>query len=143
MIPRSEPVIRTETFNVPIIDLWSAITDADQMRQWYFQDIDQFIPEIGGVTRFVIEHEGLTFTHIWKITEVIPYKKIAYSWSYTEYNGEGHVTFDLEEFDNGVQLTLTNTGLDSFPDHINAFSRESCVAGWTYLINTRLKEFMG
>lgn len=142
MIPRSEPVICIETFHVPVTDLWSAITDQEQMKEWYFDQIDQFVPEVGGLTQFVIEHEGLTFTHVWKVTEAIPNKKIAYSWSYKEYDGEGQVSFDLEEMGDTVQLTLTNKGLDSFPDHIPAFSRESCVNGWTYLISTRLKEFM-
>ena len=44
------------------------------MRQWYF-DLKEFKPEIGFEFEFVVEHEGNTYHHLCKVTEVIPAKE--------------------------------------------------------------------
>lgn len=142
MSNRADPIISEHSYNTSIDLVWNALTNLEDMKQWYFDNIDAFVPELGAESTFVIEHEGLTFTHRWKITEVIPVQKIAYDWWYTEYEGKGHVTFDLWAEADKVGLRLTNTGLDSFPAHINAFSRESGEAGWNYLLGTRLREYL-
>jgi hypothetical protein len=47
------------TFEAPVARVWKALTDVDQMRQWYF-DLKQFKPEVGFEFGFVVEHEGNT-----------------------------------------------------------------------------------
>jgi len=73
---KSEPLIIERTFNAPVAKVWNAITDVDQMRQWYF-DLKEFRAEVGFEFEFVVEHDGMTYHHLCKITEVIPQKKIA------------------------------------------------------------------
>lgn len=48
------PVIVEQSFNTPIEVLWNAITEIDQMRQWLFENIPAFKPEVGFETQFNI-----------------------------------------------------------------------------------------
>jgi uncharacterized protein YndB with AHSA1/START domain len=42
----SDPIIVERTYNAPIAKVWSAITDRDEMKKWYF-DLAEFKPEPG------------------------------------------------------------------------------------------------
>jgi len=136
------PIIVQQTFDVSIETVWKAITDLGQMQQWYFTNVPDFKPEIGFETRFLIQNEGRNFTHIWKVTEVIPKKSISYSWTFKEYSGEALSTFALEENGSKTTLILKSQVLIKFPDDIPEFKRESGQAGWDYLIKQRLKNFL-
>ncbi len=74
----TEAVMIERTFNAPVARVWKALTDADEMRVWYF-DLKEFKPEVGFEFEFTVEHEGTKYHHLCKITEVIPQKKIAYT----------------------------------------------------------------
>ena len=136
------PIIVEQQFDVSIEVLWRAITEKDLMVQWFFENIPDFKAEIGFKTEFLVENEGRKFTHQWEIIEVIPKKRIVYSWQYKEYPGEGKVYFDISEESDTVKLTLTNVGLETFPDTIPEFKRASCEGGWNYFIKNRLKSFL-
>lgn len=45
-------VIVTETYNVPVEQVWRAITDKDEMKIWYF-DIPNFVLKEGAVFDFL------------------------------------------------------------------------------------------
>ncbi|MDC9722587.1 MAG: SRPBCC domain-containing protein [Urechidicola sp.] len=137
-----KPVIVTQTFKNSIDIVWSAITDVDQMTQWFFEQIESFEPIVGFKTQFVIQNEDRIFTHLWKVTEVIPNKKITYNWKYKEYTGDSFVSFELVENNNQVALKLTHTVTKEFPGTIPEFSRGSCVGGWNYFIGERLKKYL-
>jgi len=122
--------------------VWAALTDVDLMRQWFFDNIVSFKPEVGFTTEFVVYNEGRNFTHLWKITEVISNQKIVYNWKYKEYPGDSFVTFELFEDDNDVTLTLSTKVVENFPDDIPEFKRESGINGWNYFIKERLKQFL-
>jgi len=135
-------VIVTQQFSVSIRELWKALTEHHQMIQWFFENIPCFKPEVGFKTQFLVKNEERKFTHIWEIVEVIENQKIVYNWTYEEYKGEGLVFFELQENENGSLLTLTNKWIGEFPQNIPEFSRESCLGGWEYFINVRLKEYL-
>ena len=143
MKERGIAVVVEQLFQLPIKKVWAAITELDQMKQWFFSDIPAFEPETGFRTEFLVRVDGRSFTHVWKIKELIPGRKIRYHWSYKEYKGEGLVTFELHEKQGQTLLVLTNEGLESFPDNIPEFSRESCEAGWNYFIKESLKGYLG
>ena len=42
-----KPVIVEQIFNTTIANVWDAITELDQMKQWYFNNIESFKPEVG------------------------------------------------------------------------------------------------
>ena len=136
------PVVVEESFDVSVETVWRAITEIDQMRQWYFENIPSFKPEVGFQTRFDVQCEDRDFLHIWTVTEVVPRKRIKYDWQYEGHPGEAFVVFELSEQDDRTTLTLTNEVRQSFPDDIPEFQRESCADGWTYLIKQRLKDFL-
>ena len=136
------PIIVEATYPASIEKVWAAITELDQMRKWFFENIEDFQPKVGFETKFAIHHEGKTFTHQWKIREVIPYQRISYNWNYEEYDGDGYITFDLEKKDAGTLLRLTDILTAEYPSDIPEFKRESGVDGWNYFLNQQLKDFL-
>ncbi len=66
----AEAVVIERTFNAPVERVWKALTDVDEMRQWYF-DLKEFRPEVGFEFEFVVEHEGMSYHHLCKVTEVL------------------------------------------------------------------------
>lgn len=137
------PVLVEQKFNVSVKDVWDAITNLEKMHQWYFNNIPDFKPEIGFETSFLIENEGRKFTHTWKVTEVEPFNKITYQWRFKEYPTVlGTVTFSIAKIEKGSLLRVTNYGIDTFPEDVPEFTRESCQGGWQYFINQNLKNFI-
>jgi uncharacterized protein YndB with AHSA1/START domain len=90
----AEAVVVERTLDAPVARVWKALTDVDQMRQWYF-DLKEFRPEVGFEFGFVVEHAGNTYDHRCKVTEVIPQRKIAYTWRYEGHEGNSLVTIEL------------------------------------------------
>lgn len=137
-----EPIVVEQKFNTSITNVWNAITKVDLMRQWFFENIESFKPEVGFETQFNVKAESQDFLHIWKITEVEPMKKIVFDWKYEGIYGKGIVVFELSEHANQTKLRLTNKGLESFPKDIPEFTRESCIEGWNYFIKESLGIFL-
>ncbi len=136
----AEAVVIERTFNAPVARVWKALTDADEMRQWYF-DLKEFKPEPGFEFEFTVEHEGMKYHHLCKITEVISQKKLAYTWRYEGHEGDSLVTFELFADRDQTRLKLTHEGLETFPN-LPAFARKRFLAGWTEIIGSSLKEFL-
>jgi len=142
MISTDPPVVVEHTFKTTMQKVWSAITDLDEMRQWYFDQLEDFRPEVGFKTQFVVQVEGRIFTHLWEVTQVKPLQKITYNWKFLEYPGSGDVTFELLPEQDYVMVRLVNNVIEDFPDNIPEFKRESCVQGWEYFIGQTLKEYL-
>ncbi len=135
--------IRVEiSLNTPVNKVWEALTNVTQMRKWYFENIPDFKPKEGFETEFKVRSGERIFTHIWKIIEVIPFKKISYTWKFEEYPGEGLSIFELTDKNNTSHLKLESHVLKPYPKDIPEFKRESGEAGWDYLINKNLVEFL-
>jgi len=132
--------VMERTFNAPVGKCWQALTDVDQMRQWYF-DLKEFRPEVGFEFGFVVEHEGNSYHHLCKVTEVIPQKKIAYTWRYKGEPGNSLVTFELFSEGEKTRLRLTHEGIESFPK-TPAYARKNFETGWTAIIGSELKRFL-
>ena len=140
----SDPIIVESQFDVDRDVLWKAISEHGMMVQWFFEEIPDFRPEVGFETSFNIAAVERDYFHLWKITEVVSGKKIVYDWQYKDVPGQGVVTFQLIDVPGSdrVKLQVTNEGLDSFPNEVPEFTVESCVGGWNYFINERLKSFL-
>jgi uncharacterized protein YndB with AHSA1/START domain len=136
----TESVIVERTLNAPVARVWKALTDADQMREWYF-DLKEFKPQVGFEFEFVVEHEGTTYHHLCRVTEVIPQEKIAYSWRYKNEPGNSLVTFELSGEGDKTRVKVTHTGIETFPK-TPAYARKNFETGWTQLIGTELKQFV-
>ena len=138
---KAEPFIKEVTFNVTVSKVWKAITDKDDMKQWYF-DFKEFKPEAGFEFQFLGGTDEKKYLHLCKITEVLPYKKLTYSWRYDGYTGESFVTFELFSEGDKTRLKLTHQGLETFPADNPDLKRENFAQGWTFIIGTSLKDFL-
>ncbi|HYL93246.1 MAG TPA: SRPBCC domain-containing protein [Alphaproteobacteria bacterium] len=130
-------------FHAPVAAVWKAITDRDQMIQWFFPQIESFKPEVGFQTQFNVHYEGKDSLHIWKITEVVVSKKIVYSWKYGGHPGDSSLTFELFAEGGNTRLRLTHTGLETFiPKKNPHLARKNFLQGWTNFSNA-LASFLG
>ncbi len=139
----SSTIVTVErVLNAPIAKVWKAITDKDEMKHWYFQ-LDEFKAEKGFTFQFTAgESKENEFLHECVVTEVVPGKKITYSWRYPGYAGISYVTWDLTAQGNKTLLKLTHTGLDSFPKENPNFAIQNFEAGWTHIVNTSLPGYL-
>jgi uncharacterized protein YndB with AHSA1/START domain len=137
---KNEPLVIERTFNASAARVWRALTNKDEMKQWYF-DLKEFKPEVGFEFEFTVEHEGMKYHHLCKITDVIPQKKLAYTWRYKGHEGDSLVTFELFADGDKTRLKLTHEGLETFPK-TPAFARTNFMEGWTQIIGSSLKNFL-
>ena len=145
MVTKSSPIVVEQTYKVAVPVVWRAITDAEQMPKWFFESIESFKPEVGFETQFNVHAGGKDYLHVWKVTEVVPNKRIAYTFNFGGYEGEGLVVWELSEVADGTKLTLTHTGIEAFAQFAQddpAFKRESGEAGWKYFLKESLKGYL-
>jgi uncharacterized protein YndB with AHSA1/START domain len=137
----TEPFVIERTYNAPIEKVWQAITNREQMEQWYFK-LKEFKPEVG----FMFEFEGGSkekiYLHRCEITEVIPNKKLTHSWAYVDYPGKSFVTWELFDEDGQTRVKLTHKGLETFDQHNKDFAATSFEKGWTHIVGTSLKAYV-
>jgi len=137
----NSPVIVERLFETTPDKLWKALTDNDELKQWYFV-LPTFNPEVGFEFQFYggrdKDHQYL---HRCRITEVIPQKKLAYSWRFKGYEGNSLVTFELIREGKGTLLRVTHEGLETFPP-IADFAEHNFKEGWTHIVNITLKEYL-
>jgi uncharacterized protein YndB with AHSA1/START domain len=139
---KNEPFVIERTLNAPVDKVWKAITDKDDMKQWYF-DMPAFKPEVGCEFSFEGKSKkGITYLHLCKVTEVIPKKKLTYSWRYDGYEGNSFVTFELFPEGKKTRLKLTHEGLETFPASNPELAKENFVRGWTQIIGTSIVQFL-
>ena len=136
------PFTIERTLPAPVDRVWKALTDKEEMKKWYF-DLDAFRPEPGFHFSFNGQgHDCEQYVHHCTITEVIPGKKLAYSWEYEGYPGRSIVTFELFADGDKTRLKLTHEGLETFPKDKKDFGRESFAEGWTHIIGKSLPEYL-
>ena len=141
MKDKPKSLVKEVLIDATVSKVWEAITDKEAMKQWYF-DLTAFKPEIGFEFQFEGGKDDKLYLHICKIIEVIPNKKLCYSWRYDGYPRNSHVTFELFEEGDKIRLKLTHEGIERFGTDNPDFARENFDAGWTYLIETAIKEFV-
>ncbi len=137
-----QPFIIERTFKASPDKVWKAITNKEEMKQWYF-DLQDFKAEQGFEFGFIGgPDEGRQYKHLCQITEVDPERKLTYSWRYEGYAGISYVSFELFPEGEGTRLKLTHSGLESFPADQPDFARKNFEAGWNDIIGTSLKNFV-
>jgi uncharacterized protein YndB with AHSA1/START domain len=141
-LKRYEPIVIEKIYNAPVERVWAAITDKNEMKNWYF-DLDEFKPEVGFEFQFFgTGHEGEKYLHLCKVTEAEPNKKLTYTWRYDKLEGDSSVSFELFPEGNRTKLRLTHRGLGSFPENNRDFARDSFQGGWNELINILLDNYL-
>lgn len=137
------PIIVSQHFAKPTSEVWKAITELTQMKQWFFHQIPDFKAEVGFKVQFNVTTPNRNFLHLWEIREVIPKEKIVYNWKYKNFKGDSLVTFTLTPISNSeTKLVLSTTILEDFDGTIEEFKYESGLQGWQYFIKKQLVTFL-
>ena len=137
-----EPLVKEVVVNAPVQKVWKAITDKNEMKNWYF-DLKEFKAEVGFEFQFYGGKDERQYLHLCKITEVIENQKLTYSWKYDGYPGESFVTFDLFDEEGKTRVKLTHAGLESFPADKNPdLAKDNFVKGWNMIIGSLLRNYV-
>ena len=135
----SRPLVKEFEYKVSVKSLWQALTDAASMKQWYFPQLQSMEPTVGSVFQF---HDGnADYQKVWIVTKVETERVFAHSWSYKGFPGTSEILFELAPAGSGTRLTLTQTGLETFPDHPH-FGRERFEWGWDNLLGQNLRNLL-
>ena len=131
-----------KVYNAPVEQVWSALTDKDEMRKWYF-NVSDFKPEKGFEFSFAGQgSKGEEYVHLCKVVEVIPNEKLQYSWAYKGYTGYSVVTFELFAEGNKTRLKVMHEGLESFAENGPDFAVTSFNGGWNEIVNVMLEKYL-
>ncbi len=141
---KETPITVERVYNAPVEKVWKALTDSEQMKQWYF-DIPGFKPEVGFEFEFTGEGKtGEKFVHLCRVTEALKNKKLQHSWRYEGYEGNSLVTWELSDENGKTRVKLTHEGLETFPKTANDdFAKANFTEGWNHITGISLKEFLG
>lgn len=138
------PVILKKTFPVSALTLWKALTDNEQLRQWYFDFNGNFKAEAGHVFEWSAGPPGgKTWLHQGKILEVQPFKKLIHSWKYPGYEGEAKLTWQLiPQGEHSTLLKLQFDFVQPFDFREEALRRKNFAQGWQEIVNKMLPGFL-
>lgn len=137
-----EPVVKIHVYNTSPAEVWRALTELEEIRHWYF-DLAEFRAENGFRFQFTgTSEEGVPYLHLCEVTEVIPEKKLTYSWRYDGYEGISWVTFELFAQDNTTTLELKHEGLETFPQDNKDFAAANFDKGWDEIIHQSLTRYL-
>lgn len=135
------PIIIEKVLNASVEAVWDAITNGDEMKKWYFKEMESFEPIVGFETQFNVFANGVNYLHKWKVKEVVPLKRLSYEWKYPDYPGDSYIQFELTGENGKTKLKFSHIGIETFPQDKPDFSRESFSNGWNYIIGESLKGF--
>ena len=138
-----QPFTIERVYDAPADRVWAAITDQKKMKEWYF-DIADFRAEVGFEFSFYGGNEdgSKRYLHLCKVTEVVPGKKLAYSWRYENDPGKSIVIFELFPEGNKTRLKLTHEGVETFSQDNPDLVRKNFEMGWTDIIGNILKQYV-
>ena len=132
----------SQEFNCKASIVWESITNLEEMKIWFFENLPEFELTPGFKTQFEVQSESRIFTHIWEVIDVDTPNSYSVSWTYKEYPGEGVTTFIVEENGENSILKLHMQTVEDFPEDVPEFKRESCIAGWNWFIKERLVDYL-
>jgi len=136
------PFVIEMEYDVPVDKVWKAITDPDEMKQWYF-DLPSFTSKVAAPLEFEKIEDPDTFNLDKSMAvEMIEGKKISYSWKYEAYPGNSLVTFELSGEGKRTKLRFTHEGLETFPVSNPDMARDNILTSWSYMLDTAIKVFL-
>jgi uncharacterized protein YndB with AHSA1/START domain len=93
-------VTREVVLEAPLDEVWDALTDPEQLEEWFANDVELDLEPGGdGVFRWDDGEERRVV-----VEEVEAGRRFAYSWD------EGSVAIELEEVEEGTRVLVTETG---------------------------------
>jgi uncharacterized protein YndB with AHSA1/START domain len=140
LVQSPAPFVLERVFDAPADRVWQALTNKEEIRNWSF-DIAEFEPEEGFDFTFYGFKEGKRFVHLCRITEVVPGKKLAYSWRYENVRGVSYVTWELFPEGGKTRLRLTHEGLENLAHAGEPWARHNFEAGWAAIFDKGLRSW--
>jgi uncharacterized protein YndB with AHSA1/START domain len=130
-----------QQLNAPVQVVWQALTNATQMKNWYFATED-FIAEPGFGFVMYGEKDGNYFPIHCCILEVVTNKRLSYSWKEESLGAATIVNFELLEIGPHTLLTLTHTGLKNTAPTLTHLAAARQMTGWENIIQQSLKDYV-
>jgi uncharacterized protein YndB with AHSA1/START domain len=121
--------------------VWKALVDREEIKHWFFP-LEDFQLSEGFQFSFEGQSEDRNYMHHCIITEVLPGKKLSYSWAYEGYEGKSQVSFHLQPEGIGSILELVHEGLENFSPPNPDFDPANFRKGWEHIINISLKDHL-
>jgi uncharacterized protein YndB with AHSA1/START domain len=137
-----QPFVIERVFDAPVAIVWDALTNNEKMKKWYFQ-LSDFKPVVGFEFTFTggaDEHNP--YLHICRVVDMVPNKKIAYTWRYDGLPGITTVSIELSAEAKKTKLKLTHEGLETLVSGGPDFARKNFEEGWSYILDKSLKGFL-
>ena len=138
---KTDMLVLERTIDAPVDRVWKAITDKNEMKNWYFE-LAEFRAEPGFEFSFYGGKDGRRYLHLCQVKEVIPNKKLSYSWRYEKEPGDTLVTFELFPEDGKTRLKLTHAGFETLTSGNPDLAKPNFESGWSSIIGKRLKEYL-
>jgi uncharacterized protein YndB with AHSA1/START domain len=137
-----KPIIVTQLFNVPIAEVWNALTVEANLKKWYFP-VKNFELEVGKTFTFYESDTGSRFFHACTFLTIIPEKILEHTWTHpNDSKGTSVLKWELESEENGTIVTLTHNGAENFADAGADFSVANFDMGWNAFLKTMLRNFL-
>jgi uncharacterized protein YndB with AHSA1/START domain len=122
------------TISAPVATVWEHLTSSSKIAGWFVPN--DFEPKIG--KKFTFRSEGECGNIACEVKEVLPLKKLAYTFRSVAMKIDTLVTFTLEELGQATKLTLVHSGLDKLePEQENMLDEFD--RGWGSLFLQNLK----
>jgi len=128
-----------QVYAAPLEWVWRALTNMEEMRIWYFPQLEEFEPIVG--FEFVFADDNSPYQKSWRVTQVETGRVLAHTWDYKSFPGSSLVTFELFEEGIRTRLKVSHTGLSTFPDDPH-FARTRFESGWQTLLGRNLKDHL-
>jgi uncharacterized protein YndB with AHSA1/START domain len=117
--------------------VFKALTDEKELTQWFSNQGAVLEARVGGAVEFkFLRPDGEKHTMQGRILEIIPGKKLSYSWKFGPAQDSNEVvTWVLEAVDGGgkTRVTLLHTGFKK-PSQKELESGMSLEAGWSHFV---------
>ncbi len=136
----TEPVVKEISIDASISKVWEALTKKEQIAKWLMPS-DDFELKAGATFNMMGESKGIKYPHICTIKEIVPEKKLSYTWAIKDKLSDTLVTYELEEQDGKTKLTLTHSGWDKVTLNKEGTTRDDYNNGWEQVI-PGLKKFV-
>jgi uncharacterized protein YndB with AHSA1/START domain len=132
------PVRIERILNAPVEKVWSALTERDQLKKWYFDFPETFVLNPGQqFDWWAGPPDGKQWLHRGKIVEVIKNKKLVHTWEFPGYTGHSELSWELNEFEkNKTRLLLIHKFIIPFDLKEDALRRRNFVTGWKQIMES-------
>jgi uncharacterized protein YndB with AHSA1/START domain len=137
-----DTVTTTQVYKNSPEEVWKALSDEQALQKWFFP-VRNYQFEVGKEFTFHESEDSDKFLHKCRFTEIVPMKRIAYSWAFPERSqGSSVVTWTLEPQGAFTKVMLTHSGLETFADAGDDFKPENFQFGWDHFVHDVLRLYL-